>query len=97
MTLAQFLTFALNAAGGGAIVWGLIAFADKVAPSPIPPSLKFYGAMVLAFVVPLLAYLAEVGLGLADIGWDGAFAAVAAGYFISQGIHRYTGNQAPQA
>lgn len=86
MTLEQFLAWLLTAAGAGAVTFGLIQFVDKLVT--LPSGVKFYGAMALSFIIPLLAYGAEVGLHLVDIGWNGVFAAVAVGYMVSQTVHR---------
>lgn len=90
MTLEQFLTWLLTAAGAGAFTWGVIALAEQLA-GPLPSALKFYGAFVIAWAVPLAAYGAEVYLEFVQPSLDGLFAAVAVGYFVSQTVHRQTG------
>jgi hypothetical protein len=91
MTLAEFLTWAATTAGGGVVVFGLIEFVNKlIEPRQLPPDVKFYGAMLLAFLVPLAAYIAEIALGIATWGLDGLFLSIATGYMISQAVHRTT-------
>lgn len=88
MELITLLTFLLTAGGAGAATWGLIEFLNKVLPVPLSSTVKFYLAMLLAFVLPCAAYAVEVYAGIADFGADGLLAAITVGYLVSQTIHR---------
>ena len=88
MTLQDFLNWLLTAAGTGAAVYGIIALADKLAGTQLTGNVKFYGSIVLAFALPLVAYLAQVKLQYAQFGVDGMFSAFVVGWLVSQGINR---------
>ena len=91
MTLQDFLNWLLTAGGTGAATFAVIEFADKLSGN-LSTNFKFYASMVLAFALPLVAYLAQVKLEYAHFGIDGLFAAFVVGWLVSQGVHKGTQN-----
>ena len=75
------------AAIGAAAIFGLIEYLDRKRVK-LPPDVKFWGSLGLAFVLPVTAYVALQVLISAAITLNGVFLAVAVGWMISQGIHR---------
>jgi hypothetical protein len=88
MTLQELLANLLTAAGGGAALWLIMGLIVKMIPSlDGNPKAKFWVAFVLAFVIPVGAYFASIGLGFIVFSYDGLILAIGVGYTISQGIH----------
>lgn len=86
-SLESLLTYLAGAVGTGALVFIIIQLAEKLYRKPLPPNVAFYGAMVLAFLIPLAAYGALVATGKMPFTWMGLIAEVGVGYMVSQAIH----------
>jgi hypothetical protein len=88
---------AVAAAFVGILVFGIIEFIDSRIKKPQTPTdpgnpgldhnFKFWGAMVLSFLLPLLAYLYVSWVDKQPINANGIFLAGGVGYVASQGIH----------
>lgn len=84
----------------GLIVFGIIEFVDSKVKRPQTPTdpgnpgldhnLKFWSAMVLSFLLPLLAYLYVSYQDGVPVNLNGIFLAGGVGYVASQGIHWLT-------
>jgi hypothetical protein len=81
------LTYLAGGVGSGALVFILVQLAEKLYRKPLPPSVAFYGAMFLAFAVPLAAYGVLVATGTTPFTWMGLIAEFGIGYTVSQAIH----------
>lgn len=88
MTLNEFLAYLLTPAGCGVAVWAAIRYVDNL--KQLSPDTKFWGAIVLSWGLPALAYAVEIGLLGVQLSWQGVFAVAGVAYVVSQGIHRGT-------
>lgn len=86
----SFLIWALTAAGGGVIVWGLIELwdaASKQAGRPLNPDLKMYVAQALAIGIPVAGTYVAYRLKLIELDYAHVVGMIAVVYQISQTIH----------
>lgn len=86
MSLQEFLGFLLTGAGAGIAVFAVVEYLNKL--TNISSEAKFWLAIVLAWLIPPLAYFTQVWMGWDVLSAEGAFGAVAISYIVSQGIHR---------
>lgn len=88
----SFLGVAVVAATVGALVFGLVEAVDAIVkkknPAGLSSEFKFYLAIVLAFVVPVGAYVTLQLQTSRPVVLNGLFLAFAVGYVVSQGLHR---------
>jgi hypothetical protein len=87
--LQEWLSTLITSVGGGVFLWLIMGLLVKAIPSLDQDSnLKFWIAFVLAFIIPVLAYAAMIGLGYTAFSWEQLATVIAAGYAISQTVHR---------
>jgi hypothetical protein len=88
----SFLGVATVAITVGALIFGLIEGIDAIVkhsnPAGLSSRFKFYMAIVLAFIVPVGAYVALQLQTSQPVVLNGLFLACAVGYVVSQGLHR---------
>ena len=89
MELEGFLEL-LVSGGAGAVIYWLM---DHTKLKDLSPQNKRYVSLGLAVVIPVVAWLAMVGLGYSDMpttwqGWlENAFALMSPAILVSQGMH----------
>lgn len=100
MVALDFAHIATAAAIVGGIVFGIIEIVDsrlkrpQTATDPGNPGLnrnvKFWGAIILSFLLPFLAYVYVNNVDGKPINENGIFLAAGVGFMASQGIHWVT-------
>lgn len=88
-TPEELLVWAGGTVGGGAIVFAVVELLEKVSRrGRLNSDFKFYFAMALAFLVPVLAYSALVKAFGQEFNLVALAGAILSGYQISQLVHR---------
>jgi hypothetical protein len=86
----EFLTWAGTTAGTGLLIFGLIEGVDKLLRprgKQLSGTVKFYGAVVLAFLIPFAAWAGLASQGHAEWGAAGVLAAILSGLRVAETLH----------